>query len=200
MPVSSSLQTGLDSETKCTTTPLVSTGEPAAVYVVPKPAMAPMEVDGSGSSASTVVVMGTEEIVTQAATPSTSPSETTQLILNPAVSPESTPQDTPSSDSGIISNVDSARVNAFFVAVVLMFYLFSVFIPLIGGNRCGAQCCRFTQSLGDPCMCTATVIVLVYLYKLQNFMDDGPSRGTRRSRRATIKTEKGIFFKSCVFP
>lgn len=154
MPVSSSLQTGQDGETKCTTSPLVSTGDPAAVstaYVVPKPAVAPMEVDGSGSFASTVVVLDTEEVVTQAATPSTSPSETTQLILNPAVSPESTPQDTPSSDSGIISNVDSARVNAFFVVVVvvvLIFYLFSVFTHVIRENRCGAQCCSLSRALG----------------------------------------------------
>lgn len=54
---------------------------------------------------------------------------------------------------------------------------------------------QLIQSLGDPCLSTANVIVLVYLYALQNFMDDGPSRGTRRSRRATIKTEKGILKK-----
>lgn len=190
MPVSSSLQTGLDSETKCTTSPLVSTGDPAAVstvYVLPKPAMAPMEVDGSGSSASTVVVLATEEVVTQAATP-----ETTQLILNPAASPESTPQDTPSSDSGIISNVDSARVNAFFGCCSNFLFVVSVYSPY-KGEQVWCTVLQFIQSLGDPCMTTATVIVLVYLHTLQNFMDDGPSRGTRRSRRATIKTEKGIY-------
>lgn len=172
----------------------------STAYVVPKPAVAPMEVDGSGSFASTVVVLDTEEVVTQAATPSTSPSETTQLILNPAVSPESTPQDTPSSDSGIISNVDSARVNAFFCCCcccsnfLLVFSVYSRY----KGEQVWCTVLQFIQSLGGPCMSTATVIVLVYLYTLQNFMDDGPSRGTRRSRRATIKTEKGIFFfKSC---
>lgn len=132
LPVSSRLQTGLGSEAKGTTSPLVSAGDPAAVStacVAPKPAVAPTEVDGSGSSASTAVVLGTEEMVTQAATPSTSPSGTTRLVLNPAASPESTPQDTPSSDSGIVSNVDSARVNALFCCCRSNFLIvFSVYL------------------------------------------------------------------------
>lgn len=134
MPISSCPKTCLVSDTKRTTSPpVVSTGDPTAVftsaYVLPKSAIAPMEVDGRVSSASTDVVVATEENVTQAPIPSTSPSETTQFVLNKAVSTESTLQDIPSSDTGIISNVDSAQVNGFFSYFL---FVFSVFSPYKG--------------------------------------------------------------------
>lgn len=87
---------------------------PTSVYVVHKPAISPIVVEGGVSSAPTVLVLGTEEIVTEAPVPSTFSSETTQLILNTAASLGSSPQDILKTDSGIISNIDSAQVNAFF--------------------------------------------------------------------------------------
>lgn len=89
---------------------------PTSGYMVSKPAVAPVMVDGGASSAPTVLVVGADEMVNQAPVPSTSPSESTQLILNPAASqgsafPGSAPQDTPRLDSGIASRVDSAQVN-----------------------------------------------------------------------------------------
>lgn len=102
---------------------------PTSVYMVSKPAIASMMVDGGASSAPTVLVVGADEIVNQ---PSASPSESTQLILNPAASqgsafPGSAPQDIPRLDSGITSSVDSARVNAFYTNHSSFVFVFSLY-------------------------------------------------------------------------
>lgn len=102
---------------------------PTSVYMVSKPAVASMMVDGGASSAPTVLVVGADEIINQ---PSTSPSESTQLTLNPAASqgsafPGSAPQDIPRLDSVITSGVDSARVNAFYINHSSFVFVFSVY-------------------------------------------------------------------------
>lgn len=118
-----------------------------SVYMVSKPATASVMVDGGASSAPPVLVVGVDEIVNQAPVPSTSPSESTQLILIPAVSqgsafPGSSPQHIPRLDSGITSNVGSAQVNAFYTNHLIL-CSFSLFIHVARKKRSCVQCCSF---------------------------------------------------------
>lgn len=102
-------------------------------YVVSKPTTASKMVDSGASSAPTVLVVGTDEAVNQASVSSTSLSESTQLILNPASSqgsalPGSAPQDIPKLDSGITSNVDSTQVSAFILIILVCVCFHCLFI------------------------------------------------------------------------
>lgn len=99
-------------------------------YVVSKPTAASRMVDSGASSAPAVLVVGTDEVVNQAPVSSTSLSESTQLVLNPAASQGSAPQDIPKLDSGITSNVDSTQVSAFYLNKSRL-CLFSLFIHLV---------------------------------------------------------------------
>lgn len=118
--------------------PVLTEGLSAVVtpaYVVSKPTTASKMVDSGASSAPTVLVVGTDEVVNQAPVSSTYLSESTQLILNPATSqgsalPGSAPQDIPKLDSGITSNVDSTQVSFFYLNNYSL-CLFSLFIHLV---------------------------------------------------------------------
>lgn len=168
---------------------------PTPVYVLSKPTIASMMVDSGASSAPTVLVVGVgvDEVVDKAPVSSTSPAESTQLILNPAASqgsafPGSAPQDIPRLDSGITSNVDSAQVNAFYTNDSSL-CLFSVFMHLASKNRSCIYCNAAVLSI--PVYDFFGLFFYLFIF-FKNFMDDGPSRGTRRSRRARVKTERGI--------
>lgn len=104
-------------------------------YVVSKPTTASKMVDSGTSSAPTVLVVGTDEVVNQVPVSSPSLSGSTQLLLNPAASqgsalPGSAPQDVPKLDSGITSNVDSTQVCAFYLNKSSL-CLLSLFIHLV---------------------------------------------------------------------
>lgn len=113
----SSIQTGVKSEEDLTpNSPSASVGStevvpgsPTSFVTVSAASAAPELFVASIPSASTVLVVGANEVVTQTTPPSLSLSETALLDLKLPRSPESAPRDAPSPDSSGVSGLDYAQ-------------------------------------------------------------------------------------------